>query len=280
MRCTIPTHASEQIQPSMVRFMAFEAEKEISGLELLRQPATPALAQYLNDLRSTLEFQAFLWSMVVGCEYGQKVATNLPKPGDPSHKEGSVAQMETHSIVLEEMVFCRGVNSFLTYLADLMTLIYGKYPKKLPADKQTTYGYCIDHHLAGDLVTALAEQTVMELTHQRPDALAKYFKKNLDLGLFTKDADSTNAALCVDIRNVITHNRGIINRFFIQRNPRFANDIGKRVVLGEHERFEMLGGLGYCARQLDIRAIKKFGLETIEPKFKESANASSPNETA
>jgi hypothetical protein len=30
-------------------------------------------------------------------------------------------------------------------------------------------------------------------------------------------------------------NRGIVNRFFIQRNPRFADDLGKRVVLSEQE---------------------------------------------
>lgn len=173
--------------------------------------------------------------------------------------------MDVHSAVLGEMLFCRGVNSFLTYLADLMTLIYEKYPKKLPSSKQTTYRFCIEHHLAGDLISALAEETVMELTHRSLDDLAKYFKKNLDLVLFTKDAHLANAALCMDIRNVITHNRGIVNRFFIQRNRRFADDLGKRVVLGEQERGEMLGTLGYCARQLDLRAIKKFGLATIEP---------------
>jgi hypothetical protein len=35
---------------------------------------------------------------------------------------------------------------------------------------------------------------------------------------------------------------------------------------------------GYCARQLDLRAIKKFGLETIAPEFNESANKSSPDD--
>jgi hypothetical protein len=44
--------------------------------------------------------------------------------------------MDIHSAVLDEMVFCRNVNSFLTYLANLMTLIYEKYPKKLPSNKQ------------------------------------------------------------------------------------------------------------------------------------------------
>ena len=264
----------------MFVFMAAETEKEVSGLDLLRQPATLALGRYLNDLHSMLGFQAYLWRMIAKVDYGQGEPTKLPKPGDPLPPESAVAQMDVHSVVLDEMVFCRGVNSFLTYLADLMTLIYEKYPKKLPSNKQTTYGFCIEHHMAGDLMSALAEATVMELTHQNLDALAKYFKRNLDLVLFTKDTDAANAALCVDIRNIITHNRGIVNRFFIQRNRRFANDLGKCVVVGEKDMREMLGTLGYCARQLDVRAINKFGLETIEPEFKESADVASPDGAA
>jgi hypothetical protein len=252
----------------MVGFMAAEAEKEISGLDLLRQPATLALARYLDDLRSMLGFQAYLWRMIVQVDYGHGDPAKLPKPGEQPPPESAVAQMENiHSAVLNEMAFCRDANSFLTYLADLMTLIYEKYPKKLPSNKQTTYGFCIEHHMAGDLMPALAEETVMALTHQNLDALAKYFKKNLDLALFTKDAHAASASLCVDIRNIITHNRGIVNRFFIHRNPQFAADLGKRVVVSEKDSQEMLGTLGYCARQLDLRAVKKFGLVTIEREF-------------
>jgi hypothetical protein len=82
----------------------------------------------------------------------------------------------------------------------------------------------------------------------------------------------------VDLRNIITHNRGIVNRFFIQRNSRFANDLGKRVVISKDESRDMLGTLVYCARQLDLRATKKFGLPTIEPEPKEGADAPSPEE--
>ena len=264
----------------MLGLMGAEADKGVSGVELLRQPATLALARYLNDLHSVLGFEAYLWRMIVKADYSHSEPTKFPKPGDPPPPESAVAQMDIHSAVLGEMVFCRDVNSFLTYLADLMTLIYEKYPKKLPSNKQTTYRFCVEHHMAGDLISALAEETVMELTHQSLDALAKYFKKNLDLVLFTKGAHLANAGLCVDIRNVITHNRGIVNRFFIQRNPRFADDLGKRLVLGEQDRREMLGTLGYCARKIDLRAIKKFGLETVEPEFKESANVPSTDGAA
>jgi hypothetical protein len=95
--------------------------------------------------------------------------------------------------------------------------------------------------------------------------------------LFTKENDRANASLCIDLRNIITHSRGIVNRFFIQRNSRFADALGRRVDFGEEERREMLGALGFCARQVDLRAIQKFGLETIEPEIKESATPAAPD---
>jgi hypothetical protein len=132
-----------------VGLMAAETEKQVSGLELLRQPATLALARYLNEHHSMLGFQAYLWGIIVKADYGHGDPTKFPKPGDPPPPGSAVAQMDIHSAVLDEMVFCRAVNSFLTYLADLMTLIYEKYPKKLPSNKQATYRFCIEHHMAG-----------------------------------------------------------------------------------------------------------------------------------
>lgn len=175
--------------------MAAEAENEISGLDLLRQPASIALVRYLEDLGSMIGFQAYLWRMIVKVDYGHGDPSKFPKPDEPPLPESAVAQMDTHSAVLNEMAFCRSVNSFLTYLADLMTLIYEKYPKKLSSNKQTTYGFCIEHHMAGDLISAFVEETVMALTHQNLDALAKYFKKNLDLVLFTRETQAANASL-------------------------------------------------------------------------------------
>ena len=241
-------------------------KKEVSGRELLHQLVTRALAKYLNDLHSGIGFQAYLWRMIVNVDYGHGDVAKFPKPGDPLPPDSAVAQMDIHSALLEEMLFCRGVDSFLTYLADLVTLIYEKYPKMLQSDKHLTYRFCIEHHFADDLISAIAEKTVMDLTHQNFGVLAKHFEKKLKLVLFTKKTDLAKAALSVDIRNVITHNRGIVNRLFIQRNPQFAGDLGKRVVLNEQERREMLSTLGYRARQLDLRAIKKFELKTIAPR--------------
>jgi hypothetical protein len=257
--------------------MTDDTENEISGLALLRQPATLTLARHLNDLRSVLGYQAYLWQMIVKVDYAQVEPAKLTNLDNPPAAESAIVQMGVHAAVLDEMLFCREVNSSLTYLADLMTLIYEKYPKKLPSNKQASYRFCIEHHLAGDLISALAEETVRELTHQNLDDLEEHFRKKLDVVLFTKENDRANASLCIDLRNIITHSRGIVNRFFIQRNSRFADALGRRVDFGEEERREMLGALGFCARQVDLRAIQKFGLETIEPEIKESATPAAPD---
>jgi len=71
-------------------------EKEVSGLKLLRQPVTLALARYLSDLHSGIGFQAYLWRMIVDADYGHGDVPKFPKPGDPPSPESAVAQMDTH----------------------------------------------------------------------------------------------------------------------------------------------------------------------------------------
>ena len=53
--------------------MATEAEDEVKGLALLRQPATEALVRFLEDLRSTIGFQAYLWRLIVKVDYRAKL---------------------------------------------------------------------------------------------------------------------------------------------------------------------------------------------------------------
>jgi len=246
----------------MVSFMASDNEGELSGLVLLNQPATPALVKYLDDLVAMIAFQAYLWKMIIRVDYGGNIKAPVDSPLPP---ESAYAEMQTHSEVLSEMVFCRAVNSFQTYLTDLLTLIFLAKPETLKSQKKVTREFCVEHHTANDLISALAEQTVTELAYQNIHDLATFFDEDLKLPLFTRSEDLELAALCVDIRNIITHNRGFVNRFFAQRHPDYAEAIGQRITLSEKFIRDKTATLGVGARRLDIRAAKKFTLETIKP---------------
>lgn len=229
----------------------------------LRRPTTPALANYLCDHFAMIGFQAYLWKMVVTADYRNRDPQTFPAPGDPTSADSAVGQMQIHSRYLGEMIFCRGVNSFQTYIAGLMTMIFEARPDTLKSEKKVTREFCVEHYAANDLISALAEQTVSELAYQSLKDLAKFFDESLGLPLFAEPDDLEKAALQIDIRNIITHNRGIINSFFVQRHAEYADAIGHPISMNDSDVSEKLGTLVYHSRQLDARAIEKFGLRTL-----------------
>jgi hypothetical protein len=170
-------------------------EGQDGGLALLRRPMTPALANYLSDHFAMIQFQAYLWKMVVTADYRDRDPQTFPAPGDPASADSAVGQMEIHSQYLGEMTFCRGVNSFQTYIAELLTMIFEVRPETLKSQKKVTREFCVEHYTANDLISALAEQTVSELAYQSLKDLAKFFDESLRLPLFTDPDDLENAAL-------------------------------------------------------------------------------------
>jgi hypothetical protein len=244
-----------------------DAKRE-DGLSLLSVAVTPALAEYLNDHYSMLQFEAYLWKMIVTVDYGKGGTAPASMPGDPILPESAVGQMKfKHSQYLAEMEFCRAVNSFQTYLAELLTMIFEARPETLKSKKKmVSREFCVEQYAANDLISALAEQTVNELAYQSLKDLADFFNETLHLPLFMDEKDLEAAALNVDIRNLITHNRGIVNRFFLQRHPDYPAQIGARIVFAnDGDVGALLGTFVYFARQLDLRAIEKFKLETLQP---------------
>jgi hypothetical protein len=116
------------------------------------------------------------------------------------------------------------------------------------------------------LIAAIVEKKVNELSYHGMKDVTEFFEKKLGLQLFTDRDDLFKAALHVDIRNLITHNRGIVNRIFQQRQPTFPAELGTSIVFkNDREVGEIIGWFVYCARQLDWRAAEKFDLPTILP---------------
>jgi hypothetical protein len=212
-----------------------------------------------------VQFQAYLWRMIVTVDYGQGGGASRMMPSDPIPPDSAVGQMNMHSQYLAEMTFCRGVNSFETYLAELLTMIFEARPETLKSNKMVTREFCVEHYVAHDLISALAEKTVNELTYHSLKDLADFFSAKLHLRLFIDEKDLENAALNVDIRNLITHKRGVVDRFFLQRHRDYA-PLGAQIVFEDDgDVGDTLGTFVYFARQLDLRASEKFKLKTLLP---------------
>jgi hypothetical protein len=236
--------------------------------------ATPALANYLNDHLAFLKFNAYLWKMVVKVEYGNRqpelesdgLAALRGIPSPEPRPDGAVTEMKQHTQYLCQMTFCRGVDSYLIYLSGLLTLIVESRPEILKSKEQISLEFLFEHHAAGDLIPAVVEKKVTELSYLGMKDLADYFEKKLGLPIFENQDLLHEAIRYVEIRNLITHNRAVVNRIFLQRQPTFPGKLGESIVFEDaREVGDILGSLVYCARELDARAAAKFDLPLLQP---------------
>lgn len=223
----------------------------------LRQPATAALASYLNDHRGFLSFNAYLWKAIVIPEYGRggppTDSAKLPR------NHNVVEEMDEHMQFLGQMLFCRGVDSFFVYLSDLLALIFSAEPNILKTNEKVSIEFVVDHLSAGDLISAIVEKKVTELSYRGMEDLYRFFDEELKLALGTSPNDFKRVALFNDIRNIITHNRGTVNRIFKQKHPDHPAQLGAQIVFKDHSEVgELIGSLVYFARNLDARAATKF----------------------
>lgn len=230
----------------------------------LRQSATTALASYLNDHHGFLSFNAYLWKTIVIAQYGRggppKDSAQLP-PGP-----NVVDEMDEHTQFLGQMLFCRGVDSFLVYLSDLLMLIFTAEPNILKSNEKVSIEFVLDHLRSGDLLSAIVVKKVTELSYQGMEDLYRFFDEKLKLPLCTNPDDFKRVALFNDIRNIITHNRGTVNEIFKQKQPDHPAQLGAQITFKDHSEVgELIGSLVYLARHLDARAATKFKLPTILP---------------
>jgi hypothetical protein len=85
-------------------------------------------------------------------------------------------------------------------------------------------------------------------------------EKKLDLRLFIDPALLKKAIRFVDIRNTIVHNRGKVNNHLIQRQPDYANALGRSIAIDSTDVIDHSKMLGEAAKDIDHRAIIKFSI--------------------
>src|SRR5712691_12169597 len=153
-----------------------------------------------------LSFNAYLWKTFVITQYGRGGPPNDSAQLPPG--PNVVEEMDAHTQFLGQMLFCWGVDSFLVYLSDLLALIFTAEPNSLKSNEKVSIEFVVDHLRAGDLISAIVEKKVMELSYQGMVDLYRFFDEKLKLPLCTNPDDFKRVALFNDIRNIITHNRG------------------------------------------------------------------------
>jgi hypothetical protein len=159
-----------------------------------------------------------------------------------------------------ELMICRAVENFLAYISELLALVYSSKPEMLKSSEMVTIEFVIDHTSREELLKALVERKIDKLAYQGMRDLNEELGKRIGFSLFTDQRCLEKAIVVIENRNLIVHNRGIINKIYLTRTSLTDAQLGKPLTLDVDGVGDQLAFLNTTVLDLDRRAAEKFGI--------------------
>jgi hypothetical protein len=174
------------------------------------------------------------------------------------HGVGAVQALMTREQMLLQILLCRGVDNYLIYLADLLGLVFSSRPETLRTDDKISYQDILQFKSMDDLVNFLAERKVHSLAYKGMRDLAGYLSNKLGFEICEQSEALERIVLVIELRNLISHNRAVINRIFKERQPKFPGEIGQVIRLNMPRTLQDLDLLAASVCDIEERAAKKW----------------------
>jgi len=233
---------------------------------------TKAYARFLDAHTELYVFQNVLLSTTVQAEQLHIVVDKLKVPNPLTSKEDiwpvslrPLQRLKAIDEFLAQTILSRGVDVFLTYLSELLEAIFQYRPEMLKESGEISVAEVLQHSTMEEFVKQLIERRVHSLSYKSLSDLDSHLLKTTGLQLFEDTPTRDRMVMLVEIRNIIAHNYGVINKIFCSRVPGYASQLGDKIVLDRNETNETLGMMRQCVRNLDDRAVAKFSLPTYSP---------------
>jgi hypothetical protein len=225
---------------------------EAAGASTLPEEASAPLASFLNDLDRSYSTLAFL--IDVGDRI-DRLVRKLPNWAEKTPFKDALDELLDP--LLLELFFSRSVDSFLTFLSEVVGSIFRAKPETLRSAEQVRVDDVLRYASMDDLIDYLAKRRVDRLAYQGVAELTQSLADRPGLELFGEGDQLNQAVRIVAMRNLFVHNRGIINETYLHQVAG-AGVVGDRIKIEDFH-----GDLAFLARTsmtVDAKARAKFGL--------------------
>ena len=212
-----------------------------------------------------------------------KVIGRLDDPGKQLFKQyetrisalqnafGHAYGFESYRQMHLQMTLSRAVENFQVYLSELMRLVLRTHSRSL---NSTEFRLSLEDirrfKTIDDMITQLIDKRVNDLSYKGIPDLQQYIKKDFKFDLFRTKEHLELAEVYVQLRNIMVHNRGIVNEIFLSRMPaniegQYEAYLGKPVPLIQPQVVEVAKFFARCVSDVDQRAIEKWKLPHHPP---------------
>ncbi len=168
------------------------------------------------------------------------------------------------SIVLFEACLTRVVDRALTYISSSLHAVCRKHPNSVKArvTEELDVEYIFGFASIDELVHAIIDRRVRSLSMRSLGELDQYFRKTFEFDLFASDEQRESAIRLVAQRNLLVHNRGLVNQIYLEQTKDSRLKVGDVIKYDGPKALCALEFLSSWVCDLDVRLIEKFKLET------------------
>lgn len=166
--------------------------------------------------------------------------------------------------MLLRLLFSALVDSFETYLADLLLEVYLAKPETLRSEARVTVKDVLECQGMEEFIRLEASRRVQKLKRGNLKDFVKSFKKSPGLDVFL-ESEIPVVEEFFQIRHLYTHNSGRVDSQFLTKHRTSSLQIGDEHLMSLQEFCESAEYILSIANRLDSSAVAKFHLDTSDP---------------
>jgi len=125
-----------------------------------------------------------------------------------------IDQFHFHEAAFSEMTFCRAVDLFSIFLDDLLLFVLKSQPQSLKSNEKLTTEEVLSCASMSEAIDVVAQRKVREISYKSIKDRMAYFDEKLGFNLELTSAHIKDIVLLYECRNLLVHNRGIVNSVF------------------------------------------------------------------
>jgi len=209
---------------------------EINGTEACTHP----LYLFLNDYFNILDAFFYFVNLATRADEmrvrAHKALSGISehlddgaKYREPIDENSAFKRLQKYSNYTSRNLTNSIVDSYLCYVTAVVQKALHKRPEAIKSGEAIRIEEILDFTNRRDLVKFLIERKINSLSYGGLGGIERYVQSTLGCNLFDSEKTKFDVLLFIEIRNINSHNRGIINQIFLERTK----------ILKTKEKFEL-----------------------------------------
>lgn len=146
----------------------------------------------------------------------------------PGIDDGGSMTHELHKNkqVLFQMIHARMVDNYLTYLTEIIVECFSRRPEAMRSSETIELSEILQYDNFDSIVSHVADKKVHSLSYKSISVLDEFFDSKFGVHI-VPEASLEFLVKTIEIRNIITHNRGVKNRRFVAKVGDDEAEVGR-----------------------------------------------------